>query len=463
MSRFCCPAPTAVEQPKLKYILPRRALVMPAIAPTSGSTIGGWLLGEHLGSGEFGSVFSAERASGPMPAGGPWAVKVATLAGTKAGKTGRSAAAVLLAKEYTMYTSKLRPSMGDPAAKCWPFARLSPVAPFGEDATVAARWLAMERLGAPLGTLAARGPIPWPTVAAVGLQLLSAIETLHLRAGVLFADWNLGNVCLASGTSSRLVLVDFGAATSWRDTRTGFALAADVTRGAPTFAPLAAALCAGASPLDDAESLGYVLAALAAGGAAALPWSSARFPAARGPEDTAAEKLRVMRAHMSHGSGGGSNGAKAKAGSSELLASVASSAGKQLHAAALPSLDAYFCAIFAARRPAVGEPMPLPSMPSPPGAPGSIPYVALRAALARAAAPACSPLTWQLAESPSSSSAAGILPRERPAVIPSLAAAKIVRAAKRALSPAPATSAAGTTRPTATTSHSSPAKKLRRR
>ncbi len=72
-------------------------------------------------------------------------------------------------------------------------------------------YLVMEYLlrGSLAGRIRAHGPIPWPEVLALGIQLSGALETSH-RAGVLHRDIKPGNILLSNLGSAKLC--DFGIA-----------------------------------------------------------------------------------------------------------------------------------------------------------------------------------------------------------------------------------------------------------
>src|SRR3954451_5812543 len=121
-------------------------------------------------------------------------------------------------------------------------------------------WIVMQLL--PPRTLAdvvaASGPMPPAAVAAIGLDLVGALQAAH-RAGVLHRDVKPANVMMADG---RVVLTDFGIATVDEDpalTSTGMLV------GSPAFMAPERARGERPSPASDLWSLGATLFAATEG------------------------------------------------------------------------------------------------------------------------------------------------------------------------------------------------------
>src|SRR3954471_3578846 len=123
-------------------------------------------------------------------------------------------------------------------------------------------WIVMQLL--PPRTLAdvvaASGPLPPAAVAAIGLDLVNALQAAH-RAGVLHRDVKPANVMMADG---RAVLTDFGIATVDEDpalTSTGMLV------GSPAFMAPERARGERPTPASDLWSLGATLFAAIEGDA----------------------------------------------------------------------------------------------------------------------------------------------------------------------------------------------------
>lgn len=136
------------------------------VAP--GTLLGGWTVGKVLGKGAFGYVQEATRKDLP---GEVFAIKMCGLIGKgadKVPKTNNSKQAIMLSKEYTIYSTALR-MPGNRHIVTLPSKN------FGDDAVAKLRWLVMPLLGKSLNDYleAAGGTLPWSAVANIGVQMVS--------------------------------------------------------------------------------------------------------------------------------------------------------------------------------------------------------------------------------------------------------------------------------------------------
>ena len=207
------------------------------------------IIRERLGEGSQAEVLLGESASH----GGRYAIKL----GLKLGAIAREAAVLSVMQ-------------GRPG-----FPRVMHYEPSSGHGTVGAKGgvLVMELLGPSLDMLCQKmGHYTYlsaPTVMRVGREALSLLQQLHL-AGFVHNDVKPGNF-LVSKRSKRhaqaIHLIDFGLSTLVTDSS---ARSADALIGTPMFASLAAHYHRRAMrPVDDIESLVYMLSYLAAGD---LPW-----------------------------------------------------------------------------------------------------------------------------------------------------------------------------------------------
>ena len=157
----------------------------------------------------------------------------------------------------------------------------------------ASELLVMELLGDSVQTLweraSRRTHFSSPTVRHIGRGTLRCLRALH-RAGYVHNDLKPPNVLLGAASSAaadEMHLIDFGLATTANAAAAAGAPSSpkaargsiDARVGSPLFASVAAHDGLPTRPVDDLESLVYMLAFLAAG---SLPWQQAAY--ARVPE-----------------------------------------------------------------------------------------------------------------------------------------------------------------------------------
>jgi hypothetical protein len=100
--------------------------------------------------------------------------------------------------------------------------------------------------------------------------------------------------------ASTFYLVDFGVADTYRDIRSGTAKPG-TENGTPYYSSVGVTLGKGLSPVDDVESLGYLLLYALGGGSKALAWSMEHDASARCLADTNKAKVRQAAAAAAAG------------------------------------------------------------------------------------------------------------------------------------------------------------------
>jgi serine/threonine protein kinase len=112
------------------------------------------------------------------------------------------------------------------------------------------------------------GPLQIKSLLMVADQVLAGIEYVH-RRGIVWRDAEPQNTMMKGG---RVVLIDFGLSTRWRNEGTGEHIQYGESRlffGTPLYASANAMRGVQQSRRDDMESIGYVLLHMARG---SLPW-----------------------------------------------------------------------------------------------------------------------------------------------------------------------------------------------
>ena len=233
-----------------------------------------WVVGKALGSGAFSTVYEATLASESDD--GEWALKVSPyveeiISGGKRKRVSKkalqkaNAGATLLFWEYNVYRAYLRGVVGVPShpkGKAW----------YGK--TNGFAHLAVERMHG--GTLTSRcnsGGASPDAVCKVAAQLLETLQGIHSN-GILFRDVKTDNFMLKnSDGSGRVYCLDFGAAVKYLD-RTGKRRTEGTgVEGTPLFMGLRVHENSPPSPVDDLESLAYMLVWMLKG---SLPWEGAK-------------------------------------------------------------------------------------------------------------------------------------------------------------------------------------------
>ncbi len=219
-------------------------------------------------------------------------------------------------------------------------------------------WIVMQLL--PPRTLAdvvaASGPLPPAAVAAIGLDLVNALQAAH-RAGVLHRDVKPANVMLNEG---RAVLTDFGIATVDEDpalTSTGMLV------GSPAFMSPERARGERPTPASDLWSLGATLFAAVEGDApfrrdGQLPTLSALLTEPTPPAVRAGPLQHVLAALLDRDPARPPDADTTR----QLLADAETAARRETTVPTTPT-TAF------TQSPPAGPPVPAPASPTPPASP----------------------------------------------------------------------------------------------
>jgi serine/threonine protein kinase len=222
-----------------------------------------YLIGSTLGSGGFGTVYSASAITGTDEV----AIK----------STSDPAKVSDLENEYRMYLN-IGDAVGFPAV-------------FDLSCEADQSFLTMELLGKSIATLLreSKPHFSMKTVLMLIDQMLARVEFIHHK-GILHRDLKPSNFLMGRGSKSNQVyLVDFGLAT--RYTRDGIGYRSFV--GTSSFASINSQIGMAVSRRDDLESLGYVFVYMATG---SLPWRFCASPSRS--SDIASAKLSVSPADL---------------------------------------------------------------------------------------------------------------------------------------------------------------------
>lgn len=224
-----------------------------------------WKVGKKVGEGACASVHCVEdlvnKSSGsnsikyvikciPLPTGGKTSKSFKTM--TQLCNT--------LYYEYTLYRSHLADLSCRPATPATDF--------YGEDCGY--RYLVIQRLDMDLAHFARDSKPTSKDVAAIGLQILEGMITIHQK-GFLVVDMKPDNFMLDS--ARKVFFIDFGLME--RIAICTSAAAGGHFQGTPSFASLAVHSGAAHTRGDDVEALGYVLLSLFRD----LPWHASKSDA----------------------------------------------------------------------------------------------------------------------------------------------------------------------------------------
>ena len=242
-------------------------------------SLGPWKIGDILGEGAFSIVTTASLNKLPDNkdvanelGANQWVLKVSQANLTvKKKKRAQASGATLLFQEYTLYRL-LKDRYGD--IPCIP---KTPNKPFYKyQSTGGFCFLAMQRLGITLrDAIKENATVDTSTSFCVGLKILDGLEKLH-QMGFVYRDIKPENFMLGGGSTrgnkNQVFIIDFGAVFKYMLASGKKNELGTPPAGTPFYMSRNIHQSRSPTPIDDIESLGYMLLLMLSG---KLPWANA--------------------------------------------------------------------------------------------------------------------------------------------------------------------------------------------